>query len=112
MAENELKRQRIALTTCGSPEQAAELARELVSRRLAACVNVLPGARSFYWWDDSVTEDAETLLVIKTRADLLPALETAIHELHSYDLPEFITLPVSDGSDAYLGWIDRNLADG
>jgi periplasmic divalent cation tolerance protein len=104
------KSQRIALSTCGSPEEAARLAQELVSRRLAACVNVLPGVRSFYWWDNRVQDDNEILLLIKTRVELLPQLEAALVELHSYEVPEFIVLPIVGGSAAYLGWIDANLS--
>lgn len=85
------------------------MAQELVSRRLAACVNVVPGVRSFYWWDGSVQDDDELLLVIKTRVELLPQLESAIKELHSYEVPEFIVLPIDGGSSAYLAWIDANV---
>ena len=105
-----LKSQRIALTTCGSPEEAARLAQELVSRRLAACINVVPGVRSFYWWDNCVQDDTEVLLVIKTRVELLPQLEAALHESHSYEVPEFLVLPIVDGSSAYLAWIDANVS--
>ena len=110
MPEPAQKPQRIALTTCGSPEEAARLAQELVSRRLAACVNVVPGVRSFYWWDNRVQDDNELLLVIKTRVELLPQLEAALAELHAYEVPEFVVLPIVDGSPAYLGWIDANLS--
>lgn len=103
------KPQRIVLTTCGSPEEAARLAQELVSRRLAACVNAAPGVRSFYWWENRVQDDSEVLLIIKTRVELLLQLEAVLHELHSYEVPEFVVLPVSGGSDAYLNWIDANL---
>ncbi len=109
MPEPVQKPQRIALTTCGSPEEAARLAQELVSRRLAACVNVVPGVRSFYWWDDRVQDDSEVLLIIKTRVELLPQLEAALHELHSYEVPEFVVLPIIEGSSAYLKWIDANV---
>jgi periplasmic divalent cation tolerance protein len=109
VSEPSLKPQRIALTTCGSPEQAARLAQELVSRRLAACVNIVPGVRSFYWWDNRVQDDNELLLVIKTRVELLPELQAALGELHSYEVPEFVVVPVVDGSPAYLGWLDASL---
>jgi periplasmic divalent cation tolerance protein len=104
-----VKPQRIALTTCGSPEEAARLARELVSRRLAACVNILPRVRSFYWWDDRVQDDNEVVLIVKTRVEVLAQLQAAIEELHSYEVPEFVVLPVVDGSAAYLNWIDANV---
>jgi len=107
--EPTIKPQRIALTTCGSPEEAARLAQELVSRRLAACVNVVPGVRSFYWWDNRVQEDNEVLLIIKTRVELLSQLEAVLKELHSYEVPEFVVLPIVEGSSAYLDWIDANI---
>lgn len=100
---------RVALTTCGSEEDAARLAKELVGRRLAACVNIVPGVRSFYWWDGSVQEDGEVLLVMKTRVEVLHDLEAAVQELHSYDVPEFVVLPIAEGSAAYLRWIDDNV---
>ena len=103
------KAQRIALTTCGSAEEAARLAQELVSRRLAACVNVVPGVRSFYWWEGRVQDDNELLLLIKTRVELLPQLEAALAELHSYEVPEFVVLSIDGGSSAYLAWIDANV---
>lgn len=85
------------------------MAQELVSRRLAACVNVVPGVRSFYWWKDRVQVDNEVLLIIKTRVELLPQLEAALRELHSYEVPEFVVVPITDGSAAYLNWIDANV---
>lgn len=110
MSDPSIKPQRIALSTCDSPEEAARLAQELVSRRLAACVNIVPGVRSFYWWDGRVQDGNELLLVIKTRVELLPQLESALSELHSYERPEFIVLPIDGGSSAYLGWIDANVS--
>lgn len=110
MRDTSLNPQRIALSTCGSAEDAARLARELVSRRLAACVNIVPGVRSFYWWENSVQDDSEFLLVIKTRVEALPQLQAALLELHSYDVPEFVVLPIVDGAPAYLSWIDANVS--
>jgi periplasmic divalent cation tolerance protein len=110
MRDTSLKPQRIALSTCGSAEDAARLAQELVSRRLAACVNIVPGVRSFYWWENSVQDDSEFLLVIKTRVEALPQLQAALLELHSYDVPEFVVLPIVDGASAYLRWIDANVS--
>jgi periplasmic divalent cation tolerance protein len=96
---------RVVLTTVGSPEEAHRLARLLVERRLAACVNLIPNLTSIYRWQGAIEEAAETLLLIKTTADQLLALEAAIRELHSYDLPEFLTLPVESGSQPYLAWL-------
>ena len=86
----------VVLVTVGSEEGAA-IARSVVSSKLAACVNMLPAIRSFYWWEDHVQDDAELLLIIKSRQPALTAPE-AIQAIHSYDVPEFITLPVEEGS--------------
>jgi len=99
----------VVLTTCGSENHAEKLARLLVDQRLAACVNILPRARSIYRWKEKVEGTAEWVLLIKSRRDLFPALRAEIQKIHTYDLPELIALPVVEGSDAYLGWIDREL---
>ncbi len=100
----------VVLTTCESEEQAQTLARHLIEQRLAACVNILPGARSIYRWKDKIEDSAEFVLVVKSRRDVFGKLRDAIAHLHSYEIPEVIALPVVDGSDAYLGWMDRELA--
>jgi periplasmic divalent cation tolerance protein len=99
----------IALTTTGSAEEAAQIARMLVERRLAACVNVLPGVRSIYRWKGKVDETDEVMLVIKTSRSQAVAAEAALREVHSYDLPEFLLLPVSGGGAAYLSWLRDGL---
>lgn len=100
----------VVLTTCNSQEQAAHLARQLVELRLAACVNIMPGARSFYRWQDEVKNESEVVVLIKSRRDVFDKLRAAIASIHSYEVPEVIALPVVDGSEAYLNWIDRELA--
>jgi periplasmic divalent cation tolerance protein len=100
----------VVLTTCESEEQAQRLARHLVEQRLAACVNILPGARSVYRWKDQIQDAAEFVLIIKSRRDVFVKLREAIGHLHSYENPEVIALPVVDGSGAYLHWMDRELA--
>jgi periplasmic divalent cation tolerance protein len=99
----------VVLTTCDSEQQAAELARALVEQRVAACVNILPGARSIYRWKDEIEETAEWLLVIKSRRDLFPALRAAVEKLHTYEVPELIAMPLVEGSEPYLAWLDREL---
>jgi periplasmic divalent cation tolerance protein len=96
---------RIALTTVSSIEEGRRLARLLVERRLAACVNLIPGLTSIYRWQGAVEEAAEILLVMKTSAEQLPALEAAVRELHSYEVPEFVALNVESGSQPYLEWL-------
>ena len=100
----------VALSTVGSAQDAERIARELVERRLAACVNILPGVVSFYRWQGAVQRDAERMLVIKTRAEKLPALREALVSLHPYELPELVALPVADGHPPYLGWIDESVS--
>lgn len=99
----------VVLSTCDSQEQAQKLARQLVEQRLAACVNILPGARSVYRWKDQIEDAVEWLLVIKTRRDRFDGLRHALLQMHTYEVPEVIALPVVDGSEAYLAWLDREL---
>lgn len=96
---------RVVLTTCGSPEEARRIAQELVDRRLAACVNIVPQIESVYRWKDEIETATEWLLVIKTTAGTFERLRDAIAKLHSYDVPECIELAIEDGSATYLGWI-------
>ncbi|HEX5234452.1 MAG TPA: divalent-cation tolerance protein CutA [Silvibacterium sp.] len=96
---------RIALTTIGSLEEGQTLARLLVERRLAACVNLVPSLQSIYCWKGAIEEASEVLLFIKTSAEFLPALETAMRELHPYDLPEFLVLDIASGSQPYIDWL-------
>ena len=100
----------VVITTCNSQEQGAQLARHLIEHRLAACVNILPGARSFYRWKGEIEQAEEVVLMIKSRRDIFAKLREAIAHLHSYEIPEVIALPVVDGSEAYLSWLDREIA--
>ena len=101
---------RIVLTTMDSADKAQALARALVERRLAACVNVVERAQSIYRWQGAIESATEWLLLIKTQASLLPQLESAVRALHSYDLPEFLVLTVDAGSAEYLHWLARSVA--
>jgi len=96
---------RIAFTTAASAEQARCLAQALVERRLAACVNIVPGLTSIYRWQGAVEEAPETLLIIKTTSELLLAVEATLRELHSYDVPELLALNIESGSSPYLAWM-------
>jgi len=99
----------LVLTTVGTEEEANAIARELVCRRHAACVNVLPGVKSTYRWQGKVCRDTEFLLVIKTAADEYPQVESAIQELHSYALPEILGIEVAKGEASFLAWIGTAL---
>lgn len=94
-------------TTAANADEAQRIADALVSERLAACVQALP-IQSTYAWEGEVKREAETLLLIKTRAPLQQAVESRIRALHSYATPEVIAVPVSFGSMAYLNWIDES----
>lgn len=99
----------VVLSTCETAEEAERLARHLLELKLVACVNILPGVRSIYRWKDKVEESTELLLVIKSRRDMLTRLRAEIEKIHSYEIPEVLVLPVVDGSEAYLAWLDREL---
>jgi periplasmic divalent cation tolerance protein len=96
---------RVALATAPDAEAAARIARALVEERLAACANLVPGVRSIYRWQGQLEDDSEVLLVLKTRADRVPALVERLRALHPYEVPELVVLPVEGGSTPYLEWV-------
>ena len=96
----------VVLVTAASQPDAVAIAHALVSRKLAACVNLVP-VQSIYTWDGSVQEDNEWQLLIKTRRERLDALEHVIHDLHAYDVPEMIVLPIIQGAQPYLQWMSE-----
>ena len=104
---------RIVLSTAGSEEEARRIAQALVERRLAACVNIVGPIHSVYRWKGAVESAPEHLLIIKTTATAFPRVRDAVRELHSYELPECVMLPVEAGGEDYLKWIqesvDRNI---
>jgi periplasmic divalent cation tolerance protein len=100
----------IVLTTIGADVDAASIGMRLVEERLAACVNALPEMESFFRWHGAVERDRERQLVIKTTAARLPELQRRLHEMHPYDLPEFLVIPVAQGSEEYLKWVASSTA--
>jgi periplasmic divalent cation tolerance protein len=102
----------VVLTTCAEESDAERMARALVDARLAACVNVVPGVRSFYHWKGKTESSEEFLLIVKTSRDLFGALRAEMEKLHPYELPELLALPVVAGSEDYLGWLHSNLRGG
>ena len=96
--------------TAGSAVEAAEIGRELVACRLAACVNVLDGMRSFYWWQGRMEEGREAVLIAKTPEDRVKALIEKARALHSYDCPCIVSLPIADGHQPFLDWIRAETA--
>ncbi len=97
----------IVLTTCPDPRLAESMATTLVEERLAACVNILPPMRSVYRWSGKIRSGNEQLLIIKIRADDYAAVQRRLEELHPYELPEVIAVPILNGLPAYLAWLEN-----
>jgi periplasmic divalent cation tolerance protein len=102
----------LVLNTCSSEDEAERLARLLVDRRLAACVNIVPRIRSVYRWNGAVESAEEWLLLIKSSRPQFAQLRAAVEGAHSYQVPELLALPVVDGAAAYLEWMQANLHEG
>jgi periplasmic divalent cation tolerance protein len=100
---------RLVLTTCASPGEASRLGRTLVEERLAACATLIPGVQSIYHWEGNIEYATETLLLFKTGPDQLAALEARLHQLHTYQTPEFLVLGVEGVSHPYLEWLQASL---
>ncbi len=101
---------RLVLVTCANHIQAKLIARSVVEKRLAACVNILRiPIESHYRWKGRVEKARELLLLVKTTAGKLRSLEREVKRLHSYDTPEFIALPIVAGSESYLAWLEQNV---
>jgi len=99
---------RLLLSACADVATAEQIASTLVEERLAACVTLLPGARSIYRWQGQLERAEECVLLIKARADAYPALERRLLELHPYEVPELLALPVLAGNPAYLQWLEAS----
>ena len=98
----------IVFVTCGSEEEALKIANALVESRLAACANLVAPIRSIYRWEGKIWDEKEWLLIIKTEKHRFEELEKRVKSLHSYSVPEIISLPIVEGSSAYLNWISEN----
>jgi periplasmic divalent cation tolerance protein len=96
----------IVLITTSSEEEAHKIAESLVNRRKAACVNIVPRVDSLFWWKDKLDSARESLLLVKTKASLFPEIISLVKEIHSYEVPEIIALPIIAGSEDYLKWLD------
>ncbi len=99
----------VVITTVGTEDQANLIARELVARRHAACVNILPGARSVYRWEGKICQDGEWMLIIKSVAAEFEAVSETIQELHDYDLPEILAFQVTHGETRFLEWVGASV---
>ena len=95
----------VVVTTVGTEEQAYLIAREIVARRQAACVNILPGVRSIYRWKGKICKDGELMLLVKTLEGEFEGVAATIRELHSYELPEILSFHVAEGEQGFLDWI-------
>jgi periplasmic divalent cation tolerance protein len=102
----------VCFVTVDDPEKALHIARIVVEKRLAACVNIVPEIRSIYFWKDKICDEAERLLIVKTRRDLYPSLESAIREAHPYEVPEIIALKIEEGLPDYLKWLRESTPAG
>ncbi len=100
----------MVLNTCPDEQTAAALARALIEARLAACVNIVPGLRSIYHWEERLQEGTEVLLLIKTTSDRYPQVEDFIRQRHPYSLAEIISIPITGGLPGYLRWINAETA--
>jgi len=98
----------VVFVTCGSEEEGLKIANALVEEHLAACVNLISPIRSIYRWEGQIWHEKEWLLIIKTQKHRFEELERKVKSLHSYSVPEIISLPIVEGSSAYLDWIREN----
>jgi periplasmic divalent cation tolerance protein len=98
----------VCLVTIDDIDKAAHIAHELVEKRLVACVNIVSGIRSIYSWQGRVCDEKESLMIMKTRRELFLELQAAVKELHPYEVPEIISLPIDQGFPEYLRWIDES----
>jgi len=100
----------LVLITASDKEEAEAIARALVEKRLAACVNIIADVGSLFWWQGKVDRAREALCIVKSKKEKFPVLQKLVRSLHSYDVPEIIALPLVAGAKNYLDWIDESLA--
>ena len=108
-SEWDVGKYRLVVVTTQNVAEAEKIARKLVEKELAACVNIVPKIRSLYRWKGEIHEDQESLMLIKTSRKLLPELKKRIKKMHSYDLPEFIVFKIEQGDRDYLKWLESQL---
>jgi len=101
----------VVFITAGTREEAQKIANTLLERRKAACVNIVPRVDSYFWWQGRLDTEQEALLIVKTKASLMDDLVGLVKEIHSYDVPEVIALPIVGGNQAYLEWIDGEVRE-
>lgn len=96
--------------TMETPQQARDIGRALIEARLAACINIIDGMKSLYWWQGKVEEGSETVVIAKTREDMVSKLTAKVKEMHSYDCPCVVSLPIDNGYPEFLSWIEAETA--
>jgi periplasmic divalent cation tolerance protein len=99
----------VILITTGTDKEAQRIADVLLKHRRAACVNIVPTVSSWFWWEGKIESDRECLLIVKTKASALEELVSLVREVHSYDVPEIIALPILGGNPDYLDWIAKEV---
>lgn len=104
-----MSRYAVVFVTTGSKKEAKKISQEVLEKKLAACVSIVPSISSQYWWEGKIDSSKEVLLIIKTKKELFGKLKNSIKKIHSYTVPEIIALPIIYGNSEYLDWIDETL---
>ncbi len=99
----------VLLITTANTEEAQRISSMLLNQKKAACVNIVPKVSSLFWWQDKLDSAQESLLIVKTKTSLLNEIVTLVREIHSYDIPEIIALPIVGGNQDYLNWIGKEV---
>ena len=100
----------VILITVANTEEAQHIAKALLEQKKVACVNIVPKVDSVFWWDDKIESETESLMIVKTKASLLPEIINLVKGIHSYTVPEIIALPIVGGNQDYLEWIDNSVS--
>lgn len=108
MADEKSAEETVIFITAPHEDDAVKIARTLVKARLAACVNIVKNVRSIYTWQGNIEDDSEVLMIVKTRKSLFSALSAKVKDIHRYDVPEIIALPITAGSEEYLRWLQES----
>ena len=99
----------IIFVTTANKEEAEKIAKGLLEKKLVACVNIIDGVNSFFWWEGKIDQAKETLLIIKSNKKKFDRIQDIVKSLHSYQVPEIIAMPIVEGNNDYLNWIDESL---
>ncbi len=102
----------IVLMTTATKKEAENIARNLLNQRLIACANIVGPVSSLFWWKEKINRENEFLVLMKTRSDLFEKLATTIKQMHSYEIPEIIAVPITKGEQTYLEWLSGSLRKG